>query len=97
MTRKIAGNQELAGLLDRVATEYNEYRSPEATARVRRVTAAAFDVEFTCPFCRSCGAYDYFDDFKVYLEDSGVSARIAQVRPVARGAVVTFAVIKSPA
>ncbi|MEM2211682.1 MAG: hypothetical protein QXK35_07785 [Nitrososphaerales archaeon] len=43
--------------------EYNEYRSPEANAKLIKMGKKEFILEFVGPFCESCGVYDYFEDF----------------------------------
>lgn len=86
---------ELRDLLSEVADEYNRYRAPEAEAEVLRVEGDRFMVRFTGSFCYTCGFYDYFDDYAFLLEDDyGVRVRIAEVREVDSGAVVSFEVIE---
>ncbi len=83
---------ELRDLLSEVADEYNRYRAPEA--EVLRVEGDRFMVRFTGSFCYMCGFYDY-DDYAFLLEDDyGVRVRIAEVREVDGGAVVSFEVIE---
>lgn len=43
--------------------EYNKYRSPEANAKLIKIGEKELILEFTGPFCESCGVYDYFEDF----------------------------------
>jgi len=85
---------ELRGLLSEAAEEYNRYRAPEAEAEVLGVEGDRFMVRFTGSFCYTCGFYDYFDDYAFLLEDDyGVRVRIAEVREVEDGAVVSFELI----
>ena len=74
----------------RAIEEYNRYRSPEVTAELSSMSRDAFEVRFTGPFCYSCGYYDYFEDFRLELEDLGLRAKIVEVREIAEGAVVRF-------
>ncbi len=39
----------------RAVDEYNMYRSPEAKARLT--------IDFEGTFCKTCGVYDYLEDF----------------------------------
>ena len=78
--------------LEKAVKLYNRYRSPEATAEVVSVGGREFRVRFTGPFCRTCGFYDYFDDFKYELEDLGVRVSIVEVVEEVDGATVTFRV-----
>jgi len=77
-------------LLEEAVREYNRYRSPEVAARLIELRGSRFRVEFTGPFCRTCGFYDYFDDFRYVLLDLGVKSRVAGVEEVDEGAVVEF-------
>ena len=47
---------------------YNHFRSPEATAKLVRVGTDELIVDFEGSFCRSCGAYDYLEDFVYELK-----------------------------
>ena len=76
--------------IEKVVKEYNKYRSPEALARVISVDGKSFKIEFIGPFCRSCGLYDYFDDFKLLLEDVGLKSKIGKIKEIDEGAVVRF-------
>lgn len=43
--------------------EYNKYRSPEAIAKLIKISKNELILEFKGSFCRTCGVYDYFEDF----------------------------------
>jgi len=73
--------------------EFNKYRSPEALAKLLTTGKDWFKIEFTGPFCRACGFYDYFDDFKIFLEEIGPKAGILEINETSNGAVVKFNLI----
>jgi len=54
---------------------YNRYRSPEATARLVEVGEEQVVVDFSGPFCTSCGVYDYFEDL-VYESEALAQAQM---------------------
>lgn len=70
--------------------EYNKYRSPEATAKLVSFHKPVIRIEFTGPFCRSCGFYDYFDDLRIIFEEMGLKTEIMSVEETEEGAVVDF-------
>jgi hypothetical protein len=51
--------------------EFNEFRSPEATAELISINNDKIIIKMSGTYCRSCGLYDYFEDlswkFKDYL------------------------------
>lgn len=66
-----------------VTEEFNKYRMPEAKARLISLCKKSFKMEFTGSFCRTCGFYDYFDDYKILLEDAGLKTEIAKIEETA--------------
>ncbi len=60
--------------------EYNKYHSPEATAKFIRLNKSSAVVKFTGPFCRSCGASDWIDDFKIELEKKRIKVDISNIK-----------------
>lgn len=52
----------------------------------------SFQIEFTGSFCYTCGYYDYFDDYRILLEENGLTTHIADVVEIDAGAIVTFEV-----
>jgi hypothetical protein len=64
-----AVDANLNNLVLRAIEVYNRYRSPEATAKLVGIKKDGFIIEFTGPFCNSCGVNDYFEDFIQELED----------------------------
>jgi hypothetical protein len=66
--------------IERAISEYNRYHGREAVARLVGFHENRLLVEFSGPFCYSCGMYDYFEDLIVELEGQGIRCRIAEVR-----------------
>ena len=85
---------KLKTVLKKAITQYNKYRSPEVTATLLSINEKFFEVQFTGPFCRTCGFYDYFDDLRVLLEDFGTRVKVAEIKEIPEGAVVKFEVIE---
>ncbi len=74
-------SRDLRPAVVRAVEEYNRYRSPEAVARILHVGEESFELEFSGPFCQSCGVQDYFEDMVYELENlSGIRARLVSVR-----------------
>jgi hypothetical protein len=42
---------------------YNRYRTPEANAKFIQLDRQRLIVDFEGSFCRTCGTYDYLEDF----------------------------------
>jgi len=76
--------------IEKAVKEFNKFRSPEAVAQLLSLNDESFRIEFTGPFCLACGFYDYFDDFKIFLEEIGSKADISQIKETKNGAIVTF-------
>jgi superoxide reductase len=70
--------------------EYNKYHSPEGETKLVSLQAQSFQIEFTGSFCYTCGYYDYFDDYRILLEENGLTTRIADIVEIDAGAIVTF-------
>jgi len=54
---------ELEELVRKVVTIYNRYRSPEAIAKLVKVSPENVTIAFSGSFCYSCGVLDYIEDF----------------------------------
>ena len=76
--------------VQRAIEEYNRYREPEARARLVSLDAQGLWVEFTGTFCRTCGAYDWYEDLVWILKDHGLETEIGQVEEFLEGARVWF-------
>jgi len=84
----------MKGEIAEAVDEYNKYRSPESTARFVFSDRKSFRVEFTGSFCHTCGFYDYFEDFRIMLEDVGLKTKIGKVKEMEKGAAVEFEIKK---
>lgn len=82
--------QSLEKIVGEAIEDYNKYRSPEATAKLVSVDGTSLKIEFTGPYCRTCGFYDYFEDFVYILEDLGIKSQIDEVEETEEGTIVTF-------
>lgn len=85
--------QSFKKIIEKAAREYNKYRSPEVTANIVLVDEKSIKIEFTGPYCVTCGFYDYFDDFRYTLEDLGIKSSMDEIIETEKGAVVTFLVV----
>ena len=48
----------------------------------------SFKIEFTGSFCHACGFYDYFDDYKVILEENfRLKTKINEIEEIEEGTV----------
>lgn len=54
---------ELEGLIRKAIVLYNRFRSPEAFAKLVRLSPASVTIAFSGSFCYSCGVLDYIEDF----------------------------------
>jgi hypothetical protein len=61
--RLMFSSSELEGLVRRAVALYNKYRSPEAVAKLVRVSPETVTIAFSGSFCYSCGVLDYVEDF----------------------------------
>ena len=61
---------------------YNRYRSPLATAKLVEIRKGFFTLDFEGSYCRSCGVYDYFEDFIYELMDlADIKLEILSYKP----------------
>lgn len=84
--------KDIVKKIDRAVVQFNKYRSPEATVKVVSYKEGELRVVFSGPFCKTCGFHDYFDDFKIALEDDGLKSETTLVEEGEDGAVVEIAV-----
>ena len=66
-------------VIKKAIEEYNKYRSSEVVAKLTSIGKQSFKVEFTGTFCLTWGFYDYFDDFKIVLEEYGLRVRVKEI------------------
>jgi hypothetical protein len=77
---------QLRSVLEKTVEEYNRYRSPEAVARIVRADDDGFTLEFSGPFCQSCGVHDYFEDMIFELERlSSMRASLQEIQEIEEG------------
>ncbi|MFO7837395.1 MAG: hypothetical protein R6V83_12185 [Candidatus Thorarchaeota archaeon] len=80
-------------IVDEAIKEYNKYRVPEVEAKLVSFQDESLIIRFSGSFCKTCGYYDYFDDFRFLLEhEYGLTAEIQQIQETSEGGVVEFAV-----
>ena len=82
--------KDLKKKIEQAIEEFNKYRTPEVRAKLVKISKKNFKVDFSGPFCRTCGFYDYFDDLKLILEEKGVSSKISKIEEKEDGAIVSF-------
>lgn len=83
-------------VLRKAVAIYNEYRSPMATAELLGRSDESFTVRFSGPFCRTCCAYDYFEDLLWELDAFGLDPREFRVRDFIDEGPETYAVTFEP-
>ncbi|MEO0229409.1 MAG: hypothetical protein ABIM42_01880 [candidate division WOR-3 bacterium] len=77
----------------RTLAEYNRYRYPEVKADIVSFSKGEIRIVFSGPFCRTCGFYDYFEDYGVILEKAGIKVEISKVEEFENGAIVLFKIL----
>lgn len=70
--------------------EFNKYRSPEGNAKLLSASEESFEIEFTGSFCKTCGFHDYFEDFRLILEEKGLRTKTGEIKEIDQGARVEF-------
>lgn len=50
--------------------EFNKYHSPEVHAELANVNKEFAIIKFNGPACSGCGAYDYFEDLRIEVENT---------------------------
>jgi superoxide reductase len=74
--------------------EFNKYRDPLIVGKLLDVGEESFIMEFIGHFCRTCGFYDYFEDFQYELLDIvGLSTEIKEIEELPEGARVVYSII----
>lgn len=59
--------KELKEFVDKAIEIYNQYRSPEAIAKLVKLDKDKLVLDISGPYCRSCGLSDWFEDFSIEL------------------------------
>jgi superoxide reductase len=81
--------QSLEKNIEQMIDEYNKYRTPEVTARLLSIKDNFFKIELI-GHCHTCGFYDYFDDFRLLLEDFGLKSKIIEIDETEEGGIAEF-------
>ena len=82
--------------VEKAIEKFNKYRSPEAHAELYSAEKDSFSIIFSGSFCRTCGFHDYFDDFRIFLEEMGVKTEIADIEEGDEVNIVRFGYGKTP-
>ena len=62
--------------------------------RLKNCDGKSFAIEFMGSFCETCCFYDYFDDFRIVLEDDfRMRTEIEDVEEIPGGAIVKFTLV----
>lgn len=57
-------------IIDSAIGEFNKYHSPEVHAELKNVNKQFAVIKFSGPACSGCGAYDYFEDLRIEVENA---------------------------
>jgi len=90
--------EKAAALEERIAASvsgFNRYRKPEAEAILMSLQGRSLKIAFSGPFCRTCGFYDYFDDFVIEAERKGLALEISGISEKQEGAEVVFSIMEA--
>ncbi len=77
-------------ITNRAIKEYNRYRVPEVKAKLTEFDEDWLKINFEGSYCLTCGFYDYFDDFKITLEDLGLKTDITDIEEKDESVTVKF-------
>jgi hypothetical protein len=83
-------NNPTESIVDQAIKEYNKYRVPEVKASLLEFRGDLLRVSFEGSYCLTCGFYDYFDDFKITLEDLGLKTDITNIEEKDESVTVNF-------
>ncbi|MEM1550620.1 MAG: hypothetical protein QXR13_01645 [Candidatus Bathyarchaeia archaeon] len=87
--------ERIKEIVENAIAEYNRYRSPEAEAMLLSVSNDEVKIEIGGYICYTCGFYDYFEDFRIILEEMRLKTVISNIEETDKGAIVTFKILKS--
>ena len=74
----------------KVIGEFNKYHGKISKADLISINKDSFKIKFKGHFCHTCGFYDYFDDFRISLEENNLNADILNIKEINEGAIVKF-------
>ncbi|RLG43233.1 MAG: hypothetical protein DRN78_02190 [Thermoproteota archaeon] len=83
-------NEDKYRIISKAVDSFNTFRAPEARARVLEVSDDTLKVEFTGNLCRTCGFYDYFEDFRLILKDEGLYSQLTEIRELEDSTIVKY-------
>lgn len=72
-------NENIIEIIKKGIDIYNKYRDKEAHSSLIDVKQDLVRIRFEGHFCRSCGVYDWIDDFRYILEDLGIETHLEEV------------------
>jgi len=88
---------ELEAVVRRAIARYNRFRSPEAIAKLVRVSPETVTIAFSGAFCTSCGVLGYVEgfihDFKTL--NSNVELKIGKTRQISPRSLEVDYIIKT--
>jgi hypothetical protein len=88
---------ELETTIRKTIARYNRFRSPEAIAKLVRVSPESVTIAFTGTFCTSCGVLGYIEgfihDFKTL--NSNIELKIGKTRQLSPRSLEVDYIIKA--
>jgi len=66
----------------RIIDMYNKFRSPEAVASLVKVNEETIQISFKGSFCFTCGLNEWFEDFRLLLEENGINSKIHSIKQI---------------
>ena len=85
--------RNLRNIIENAIGEFNKYHSPEANTTLVSMSDKSINIAFAGTFCYTCGFYDYFDDYKILLEERRLKVVIGEINEGDEKAVVTFEIL----
>ncbi|MEM2121513.1 MAG: hypothetical protein QXU20_02575 [Candidatus Woesearchaeota archaeon] len=73
-----------------IVKEFNYYREPEIRAEFLSLKNNILRIKFFGSFCKSCGFYDYFEDFIIKLEENKIKAKLKNIKELKDKVIVDF-------
>jgi len=83
----------IESIVNRAIKEYNKYRIPEVKTNLIEFDENWLKINFEGSYCLTCGFYDYFDDFKITLEDLGLKTDIIDIEEKDESVTVKFKIL----
>ncbi len=83
----------IESIVNRAINDYNMYRIPEVKASLIGLDENLLKINFEGSYCLTCGFYDYFDDFKLTLEEFGLKTDITDIEEREETVTVKFKIV----